>query len=190
MAGFSIEIEVNDEEARRNLAALLDRMSRPRPFYEAAGDLLQASTFDRFDTETAPDGTPWAPLKPATIRARLSRGRSQIMILREQGRLRGSIFRRIDDEGAIIGSEVPYAAIHQFGGTIDMSARAGTIFRRRFADGSLGRRFAKRENKTSVGTEVAIGAYRITIPARPFLGVSRNDEADIFAQAHKWLAIG
>ena len=106
------------------------------------------------------------------------------------GRLREALFRRVDDEGAIIGSKVEYAAIHQFGGTIDMPARAGTIFRRRFADGSLGRRFAKRKNKTSVGTEVAIGAYRITIPARPFLGVSRNDEADIFALAHRWLAIG
>lgn len=189
MTGFSIRIEIDEEEARRNLNELLARMSNPRPFYEAAGNILVRSVGENFQRQSAPDGTPWMPLRPATIRARHRRGRSAIAILRETGILAGSIFHQVDDDGVRVGSPVEYAAIHQFGGTIDMPARAGKIYRRQFADGSFGRRFAKRKNKTSVATEVAIGAHQITIPARPFLGIGPDDETDIIAAARRWLAI-
>lgn len=52
-----------------------------------------------------------------------------------------------------------------------------------------GRRFAKRE-KAPEGREVAIRAHQITIPARPFLGVSREDERPIMQDAEDWLMRG
>ena len=70
-----------------------------------------------------------------------------------------------------------------------MAPRTGRIYRRQFADGSFGRRFAKKKNKTSVATEVVVGAHRITIPARPFLGIGPEDEADIIEAARRWLDI-
>jgi phage virion morphogenesis protein len=191
MTGFSIRIEVDDAEARRNLEELLARMANPRPFYQAVGNLLVASVGRNFQREAGPDGAPWTPLRPATIRKRQRRGLSGLAILRERGRLAGSIFHQVEEGGVRIGvpSGIRYGAIHQFGGTIDMAPRTGRIYRRQFADGSFGRRFAKKKNKTSVATEVAVGAHRITIPARPFLGIGPEDEADIIEAAQRWLDI-
>ena len=191
MTGFSIRIEVDDAEARRNLEELLARMANPRPFYQAVGNLLVTSVGRNFQREAGPDGAPWTPLRPATIRKRQRRGLSGLAILRERGRLAGSIFHQVEEGGVRIGvpSGIPYGAIHQFGGTIDMPARQGKIWHRQFADGSFGRRFAKKKNKTSVATGVAVGAHRITIPARPFLGIGPEDEADIIEAARRWLDI-
>ena len=50
----------------------------------------------------------------------------------------------------------------------------------------VGRRFARRADGGE-GREVAIKAHKITIPARPFLGVSKEDEEDIFDMAERWL---
>jgi phage virion morphogenesis protein len=189
MTGFTIQIEVN-EEARQALNMLVERMTNPRPFYQAAGNLLVGTVGENFRWQAAPDGAAWAPLRPATIRARQRRGRSALAILRERGILAGSIFYLVGDDGVRVGSPVKYAAIHQFGGSIDMPARQGKIYRRQMTDGSFGRRFAKKKNKTSVATDVAIGAHQITIPARPFLGISPTDQADIIALAKRWLEIG
>ncbi|MEI2806244.1 MAG: phage virion morphogenesis protein [Albidovulum sp.] len=191
MTGFSIRIEVDDAKARRNLEELLARMANPRPFYQAVGNLLVASVGRNFQREAGPDGAPWTPLRPATIRKRQRRGLSGLAILRERGRLAGSIFHQVEEGGVRIGvpSGIRYGAIHQFGGTIDMAPRTGRIYRRQFADGSFGRRFAKKKNKTSVATEVVVGAHRITIPARPFLGIGPEDEADIIEAARRWLDI-
>lgn len=192
MAGFNIRIEIDEEEARRNLSALLERMADPRPFYENVGEQIQFSVIERFQSETAPDGTPWTPLRPATIASRLRRKKSAQGILRDSGAMRTAITHEVAGDGVRIGvaSGIAYGAIHQFGGTIDMPARAGKIFRRQFADGSFGRRFAKRKNKTSVATDVQVGAHQITIPARPFLGLSPQDEADIIEIARRWLDVG
>jgi phage gpG-like protein len=191
MTGFSIRIGIDEAEARRNLGELLARMANPRPFYEAAGNLLVASVGRNFQREGTPEGTPWTPLSPATIRKRKSRGIAGLAILRERGRLAGSIFHQVEAAGVRIGvpSGIRYGAIHQFGGTIEKPARAGSIWRRQNRDGSFGRRFAKKRNKTSVATEVAIPAHRITIPARPFLGIGPEDEADIIEAARRWLDI-
>lgn len=190
MTGFSIRIEINIEEARANLNALLERMSNPRPFYLAVGNLLVGSVGENFRRETGPDGTPWAPLSAATIKARQRRGKSAIAILRETGVLAGSIASEVADDGVRVGAVPAYAAIHQFGGTIDMPARTSKIYRRQNKDGSFGRRFAKRKNKTTVATDVEIGAHQIKIPARPYLGISETDKTDIIALARRWLEIG
>lgn len=187
MTGFNIKIEFDDAEARRNLTDLLDRLANPRPFYKNVGEVVEKSVIDRFQTETAPDGSPWTPLRPSTLASRLRRKKSDRGILRDSGDLRQSISTQVEDDGVWVGvkSGIRYGAIHQFGGTIDLPARQGTIFRRQHKDGSFGRRFAKRENKTSV----AIGAHQITIPARPFLGLSSEDQADIIYLARRWLEI-
>lgn len=187
MTDFNLTITIDDVLLKGDLRELRGRLDRPQPFYSAIGNLLVASVGENFLGEHAPDGTPWAPLKPSTIRNRKRRGRSGLAILRERGILKGSVSYDVTTNGVQIGATAPYAAIHQFGGTIQKAARTGQIFRRQFADGSLGRQFAKRKNKTSVATDVAIGAHSITIPARPYLGVSPTDIDDIRRLADRWL---
>ncbi|ARE40901.1 Phage capsid and scaffold [Rhodovulum sp. P5] len=187
MAGIVITAELKDRVARARLAEILATLSDRRPLFQQIGERLQSSTKDRFRSESGPDGRPWVPLAPATIKARKKRGRAQISILRETGVLAGSIVTQASNDEVRIGSPVAYAAIHQLGGTISIPARQGTVyFGRKRKTGP--RRFAKKKNKTSEAHVVAIPAYTITIPARPYLGLSIADEAAIVEEAEDWLS--
>lgn len=181
MTGVSIEIELRDGEARAALRDLLGRFDRREPFFRAVGERVLASATDRFRTQTDPDGRPWAPHAPATIRARIRNRQLPLTILSTNARpassLRGSLGYVAGNDEVRVGSPLPYAAIHQLGGTIEKPA--GTRW-------MAGRRFAKRE-KNPEGREVAIGAHQITIPARPFLGLTRVDEEAILDEAEGWL---
>lgn len=59
---------------------------------------------EAFDTETAPDGTPWKPLKSR-----------EGHILRDTGFLEGSAFKDSGPDFAEVGEAAIYAAAHQFG---------------------------------------------------------------------------
>ena len=85
-------------------------LANPHAAMDRIGRYIVASTLRRFERERAPDGTPW--LKSA--RAIADGGRT----LTDTGRLRGSITHAVMDAGHTveIGSNVVYAAIHQFGG--------------------------------------------------------------------------
>ncbi|WP_051419672.1 phage virion morphogenesis protein [Paracoccus pantotrophus] len=188
MTGISFRAELDATEAQNRLHQLVKLMDQRRPFFAAVGEQLVFSTGRNFQQQSAPDGTPWAPLKPATIKARSRRSRSKIAILRERGLLAGSINYQATDDEVRIGSPVEYAAVHQLGGEIEKQERAGKIFRSKGKDGKIGRRFVKK-SKANVVTDVTIGAHAINIPARPFLGISPADEAEIFDLARRWLGL-
>lgn len=188
MTGISFRAELDATEAQNRLHQLVKLMDQRRPFFAAVGEQLVLSAGRNFKAQAAPDGTPWTPLKPATIKARARRGRSKISILRDRGLLAGSINYQATDDEVRIGSPVEYAAIHQLGGEIEKQERTAQIFRRKGKDGKLGRRFVKKK-KANVVTDVSIGAHAINIPARPFLGISPADEAEIFDAAERWLGL-
>lgn len=73
---------------------------------------LLDSTKDRFNTMIAPNGTSWQPLSPAYY-ARKPRNKALILTL--DGYLRRSIYALHDDSSVTIGSNMQYAATHQFG---------------------------------------------------------------------------
>ena len=178
MSGFSIEVGLTDQEVKRALSELLDRLDRPITVYKSIGETLVNGTKDRFEAERGPDDVPWLSLKPATIKARLKRKVSDISILREHGYIAGSIHAEPSNDGVRIGAEAKHAAIHQFGGTI------------RKPEGKRwmqGRRFAKREEAPD-GHQLTIRAHQIKIPSRPFIGVSRSDEARIGDDIEDWLS--
>ncbi|MDP5308730.1 phage virion morphogenesis protein [Paracoccus spongiarum] len=190
MTGISLQFELRDEEARRRLQEMLDRMDNRRPFLEAVGDRLVRAASDSFRNERAPDGTPWTPLAARTIQNRIRKGQVPLTILRSNTRigssLAGSINRVATNDEVRVGSPVAYAAIHQLGGTIRKPARQAKIYRLKDANGTVGLRFVKRETANHV-TDVTIPAHSITIPARPFLGVSATDRAAIIEDAEDWL---
>lgn len=187
--GASFTVEVDDREIREALDAILARMEDTRPFLQDIGQLLMNSVQENFRREQAPDGTPWTPLRPGTIKDRLRARRSAKGILRRSGMLYGSIAWQLEGDGVRVGASTAYAAIHQFGGSIDRKARSGTVWHGRLRKGVAGRRFAKKTNKTSTATPVQIGAHTITMPARPFLGVSPTDERRILEAAERWLSL-
>ncbi|MDN5785738.1 phage virion morphogenesis protein [Pseudorhodobacter sp.] len=188
MSGISIEFELDNADATARLQALLNRMDNRGPLFARIGDRLVKSASDNFRAQSGPDGTPWQPLRPATIKVRNARGLTPIHILRARGNLAGSINRQATDDEVRVGTPVEYAAIHQLGGAIQRAARSAKIYRLKDANGTVGRRFVKKK-KANLETEVEIPAYAINIPARPFIGVSATDEIGIFEDAEDWLSL-
>ncbi len=198
MAGVIFSVTIDSEAAEGELLALGRRMEDRRGFYANVAVLLADSARKNFDRQAGPDGAPWEPLKPSTIRKRRRAGQIPIRILRSNSRSGGvgltgsslvaSINSEADADSARVGvpaAKAKYGAIHQFGGTINMPARKGRIYRhfdptrQTFAP-----RFVKRDDPDAVATEVDIPAYSITIPAHPFLGVSAEDEVEIIHFAY------
>lgn len=195
MAGAGITITVNDAEVlaafSRVAAASLDFT----PLFDDIGASLVVSTQQRFETETDPSGKKWTPLRPSTKRAR----RGVPHILRDRNRLFRSLTHNATPSYLEVGTNVIYAAIHQFGGTIDLAAREQTANFRMASEGAYTKadgtkvgsrlRFAKRKSKSKRvwAKSFSIGAHSITIPARPYLGLSDGDKALILEKTEAYL---
>lgn len=71
--------------------------------YQAAGDVRGGTNR-------------WEPLRPATIEHRQKIGKWPGKILQVRGQLAASITPQVDRFSVTLGTNLPYAAIHQFGG--------------------------------------------------------------------------
>ncbi|MGQ3072572.1 MAG: phage virion morphogenesis protein [Ferrovibrionaceae bacterium] len=205
MAG--VRLIVDDAEVLAALSRARSGMTDLQPLLSDVGQSLVVSTQERFATGKGPSGVPWMPLHPRTV----ARKGGKTLILVDTARLRNSITYRASAREVEVGTNVQYAAAHQFGGTIEIPARTQEARRRtetrkrKAADGTetVWRKgqFAKLQRskaggfKTVRGTAletVEIGAHTITIPARPFLGVDDGDKAAIVdaVEAHVAALIG
>lgn len=124
------------------------------------GAHLEATTMERFETNLAPDGTPWLP----SLRAKLTGTRTLV----EEGNLRSHIYHVVSANAVEVGSPDVYSAVHQFGATISAKTSGGLSFR--LADG------AHRVVQS------------VEIPARPFLGLSTDDTGMIVRLSEDALA--
>lgn len=186
MSAITFDVRLDAAAATDRLRVIVDRIEARRPFFEAVGMLLSDSARENFRKERAPSGLPWTPLAASTIKARKTRGKSAISILRDRGALVGSINFAATADSVSIGAVPIYSAIHQLGGVIEKPQRQGKIFRKQEKDGTIGRRFVKRKS-ADLETEVTIPAHQVKIPARPYLGISAADEKAILETAERWL---
>lgn len=156
-----------DPEDYRRVIRRLNELQRDTedlsPAMREVAAFLQERTLQSFDAESAPDSKPWAPLAPSTLRQKRKEGYADTILQRTRN-LRDSIHARSDYRSATAGTNEEYAAIHQFGGEIDIPARA--------AAAGFG----------------SISAHTITIPARPFLGFGPGDEDEIVDIIRRHLA--
>lgn len=184
MTGVSLTATIDDREILGALMDMVERMDRPEGFYRNVGEHMLRSTRKNFQDQKAPGGTPWKPLAKSTVRKR----KSASPILTVKGYLRGSINYAATPQGVTIGTAAIYAAIHQLGGRIERDGRFGEVWRDRDPEtGKRGNLFARRGAKGAAPELVAIGPHHIDIPARPFLGVSAEDEKAILRIAKAWL---
>mgnify|MGYP001324212186 CR=1 FL=1 len=90
MSEITIKLDGADA-VRERLREISSRVSNLSPILRAIGDRVVEQTKRRFESQgPAPDGTPWAPLKPATLAAKKHK-----KILTETGHLRDSIRYRL-----------------------------------------------------------------------------------------------
>ncbi len=179
MASEGIRIEVQDAA----LTAALERLAQAdmTRANDAIGAAIVASTKMRFERQAGPDGKPWQRLSPRTAAKRIgSRRRGFDNILRVSGRLSNSITHIASAEEIAVGTNLPYAGIHQLGGTIQREARQAKVYHTYNEKTGDIRGFTKR-SRANLERDVTIGAHTITIPARPYLGIDEADRAEIAA---------
>ena len=146
--------------AIEHLSGLVDAINDPSPLLAELGEYGLRSTRARFKTQTAPDGTAWAALQPWYQK---EKWRNKNRILALNGYLRGQMtWQLVGDRTVEIGSNLPYAAVHQFGATIKPRAAKVLMFRGHVAKS-------------------------VTIPARPYLGLSDEDRSEIVGRTLEWL---
>lgn len=169
------------EAVEKRLEKIAGRCGSLRPVMRAIGDRVVRQTWQRFNQGgPAPDGTPWAPLKSATLRQKKHR-----KILTESGHLRGSIRYRVLGRTAVaIGTNKVYGAIHQFGGTITQGARSELFVRNRYTRGAKKGQFKK---GTAEGRGFTFGNRSIAIPARSYLGLSRANSDEVIGIMNNYI---
>lgn len=119
--GFTVEIK--NKSLRSRLGKMLKAMGDIQPELEFIGNEIIERAKQSFDEETDPWGKPWKPLAPSTLARRLKTSGGSVRILRDTGMLFASLNTKVSAESVKVGAEMPYAAIHQFGGIAGRGAR-------------------------------------------------------------------
>lgn len=156
MSGISLTLD--DEEVMRALERFATLGGRKEAPLKNIGLHLTQSTKDRFLTERSPDGEPWEPLNPLYAASKQGPG-----ILRERGNaggLMGSLTYLVDGDSVEVGTNKIHATVHQLGATIRPRTADALVF--------------------SMGGET-VAAKSVTIPARPYMGISAEDQTEILA---------
>lgn len=148
---LAISIDVSGLAPIEQLLARLDPL-QTETLLESLARLMREQIRERLAAGgPSPSGAAWAPNKE---------GRKPVLY--RSGALYESIDYAVAGNQAVVGSGKPYAAIHQFGGTIVPKKADRLAFR-------IGNR--------------QIFAKKVTMPARPYVGLSGEDRAELVRAA-------
>jgi len=114
MAGASFAVTLDDRDLQQLFARLIDDGSDLEPVMRDIGEHLLESTQQRFKDQVDPEGTAWEPLSELTL-SRKEKNTDKILI--GEGNLMGLLVVAASSDAVEIGSNLEYAAMHQFGGT-------------------------------------------------------------------------
>ena len=114
MSDKPIEIKIDNKDVERKLLELAQKGENLRPLMKNIAGIFASATEENFKNEGRPDK--WTELSEATKKQRTKQKKWPGQILQVSGQLASSISTQYDDESAVIGSNLDYAAIHQLGG--------------------------------------------------------------------------
>jgi phage virion morphogenesis protein len=117
--GPVIKIELDDFQLQAIFTRLMATGVSMRPLWSEISSDLERTTRARWDAGQAPDGSPWEPLQPATLRRKARKGYTPD-VLKATGDLYGRLVQDYGDDYAGLAINRVDAALHQFGGTDDM----------------------------------------------------------------------
>lgn len=126
----------------------------------------RTATLDRFKKGKGPDGKLWEP----SARVKEKGGKTLI----QTAQLRNSIRVKSDGSGFAVGTNLKHAATHQFG------EKGRTIQARR----------AKNLRFQYKGRWISKKKVKISIPARPFLGFSEDDQQEMKSTVEDYIGKG
>lgn len=107
-------------------------------------------------------------------------------ILRNSNRLLGSIQPRSSHNEAVVGTNVVYAAIHNFGGEIKRKAGTADTYHSVGKDGSFKKGFVRRSRANFAMTHNR-KASSFNMPQREFMHLTPNDENEIVDAINDYL---
>lgn len=201
-----LAVKVNDSEVRLRLEQL-GRAIRPASVFRIAGEVMRTSIAETFLDQGFPAGS-WKRQRLSSLAVSFERGGkkqafkkkqprpgtqvktagfrrflSGNKILTASGRLQKSITYKASGRKLEIGTNLKYAAIHQFGGVILPKGLSEPIG---FGSG-LGALFSRnpvfRPSSKVLRIPLPGGGVifrkKVTIPARPYLLIKPHDPADI-----------
>jgi len=164
-----LELDYDDSLARPALLRLEGRLRDPGGLLQSIGAALVASTRLRFKIDQrGPDGVSWSKS------ARAAAGGTNTLV--RSGRLLRSIAARVRGDTVEVGTNVKYAAAHQFG-----AQTKATIIRPRRGKAlkfKIGGVTIVRKSVNHPGSK---------IPARPFLGLSTGDRGTVDKLVGDWI---
>ena len=204
----NLNFRVDDE---RVLKALKRVESLGRSFKKPltqAGLYILGETDKRFQEERSPSGAKWKRLADSTKKRRRKGKKKRYgeRILKDSGTLRnsmssrkqGNIFR-VSQHFVEVGTNVPYANVHQFGFSGTVNVKAGHIkvvhrLNKRKTDFLKQKGhpnllvFAKKRHKNVIERVFKRKAYSYqqNIPARPFLGINEKNLQQIHKIFLEW----
>ncbi len=108
-----IEIKIEDKEIKDMLNTLLYRLNDMSPVMMEVSEDMRDAVEENFEQEGRPK---WKALSPKTIEQRRKKGYWPGNILIQEGNLVRSIEASHSKDEAVVGTNLKYAAIHQFGG--------------------------------------------------------------------------
>lgn len=106
-----ITIEIKDDQITAALDGLVAHLGDMTQVMRAIGELLQDSTNQRFQRSEAPDGSTWAAKSPVT------RGDDRRPLYGPSGILNTTIALDLGPDHLELGTNTPYGAMMQFGGS-------------------------------------------------------------------------
>ena len=113
MANDPIEIKIDNQEVNQRLLELAHRGEKLRPLMKNVAGILAYSTEENFANEGRPK---WVDIAESTKKKSQKTGHYPGQILQVTGQLASSISTHYDEDSAVIGSNMDYAANHQLGG--------------------------------------------------------------------------
>lgn len=150
----SIKAELTGDAGE--LLKRLDKMKNldVRGALNSIAEGLRTSTVERFTDEKSPEGKSWKQ----SIRAKENGGKT----LTQTTQLKTSIRSEVNNTGLAVGTNDIRAATHQFGDERTIRAK-----NKKHLSFQIGGRWVK------------VASVKVNIPARPFLGISDEDNQDI-----------
>ena len=161
---YNIVFDTNDFE--RSLAELISKFEHRAPLMRILANDMEDAVQENFAQQGRPKWMGWSP--------RYAKRRGPGQILQRSGRLASSIVSYSDNDTAMAGTNVIYAAVHQSGGKISIPARSQQAYYKQGKDGSVGNQFVKK-SQSNYSEWNTIPSYTINMPARPFLHLTESD---------------
>ncbi|WP_336288649.1 phage virion morphogenesis protein [Bartonella sp. CB60] len=157
---ISTHIEIKETGLQAALSFLQKSASVPMgTLAQGVGRLIQENTRRRLQSEkTSPQGGKWKS------------NHANTSILFASGALSRSIDVIASPEKVVVGSGLVYARIHQLGGVI--RPKNGKTLRFCLTSGKAHR---------------FVSVRHVTMPARPYLGISEQNKIEIIKAAEDWL---